>query len=116
MLFGDGVGFSGLFATHPPLLARIQALEPQFRADQLDTLAQRWMTQPPNGLEEDLHLGLADRQRHAIAGRGVRVRRHSADGGVAGRASDGRRLPARRRDRRWRSRKPCATWRRNATR
>ena len=36
MLFGDGVGFSGLFATHPPLLKRIQALEPQFRADQLD--------------------------------------------------------------------------------
>ena len=33
MLFGDGVGFSGLFATHPPLLERIQALEPQFRAD-----------------------------------------------------------------------------------
>ncbi len=61
MLFGDGVGFSGLFATHPPLLARIQALEPQFRAEQLETLAQRWMTQPPNGLEEDLHLGLADR-------------------------------------------------------
>src|SRR5688500_1651818 len=60
MLFGDGVGFSGLFATHPPLLARIQALEPQFRADQLETLAQRWMAQPPNGLEEDLHLGLAE--------------------------------------------------------
>src|SRR5688572_19806863 len=60
MLFGDGVGFSGLFATHPPLLARIQALEPQFRAEQLETLAQRWMTQPPNGLEEDLHLGFAE--------------------------------------------------------
>ena len=60
MLFGDGVGFSGLFATHPPLLARIQALEPQFRADQLEALAHRWIVQPPNGLEEDLHLGLAE--------------------------------------------------------
>ena len=38
MLFGDGIGFSGLFATHPPLLERIQALEPQFRAEQLDEL------------------------------------------------------------------------------
>src|SRR3546814_5956573 len=28
MLFGDGIGFSGLFATHPPILKRIQALEP----------------------------------------------------------------------------------------
>ena len=60
MLFGDGVGFSGLFATHPPLLQRIQALEPQFRADDLETLARRWMAAPPNGLEEDVQLGLVD--------------------------------------------------------
>ncbi|HEY0661079.1 MAG TPA: M48 family metallopeptidase [Lysobacter sp.] len=58
MLFGDGVGFSGLFATHPPLLERIQALEPGFRADQLDQLSRRWMSAPPNGLDEDAHLGL----------------------------------------------------------
>ena len=60
MLFGDGVGFSGLFATHPPLLERIQALEPSFRADQLDALARRWMAAPPNGLEEDIQLGFAE--------------------------------------------------------
>ena len=30
MLFGDGTGLRGLFATHPPLLQRIQALEPSF--------------------------------------------------------------------------------------
>ncbi|MEO6264515.1 MAG: M48 family metallopeptidase [Luteimonas sp.] len=58
MLFGDGVGFSGLFATHPPLLERIQALEPSFRADQLDELTHRWLASPPNGLEEDARLGL----------------------------------------------------------
>jgi hypothetical protein len=58
MLFGDGIGFSGLFATHPPLLKRIQALEPQFRADQLDELARRGVSAPPNGLEEDTRLGL----------------------------------------------------------
>ncbi|MCI4568666.1 M48 family metallopeptidase [Lysobacter sp. CFH 32150] len=60
MLFGDGVGFSGLFATHPPLLQRIQALEPSFRADQLDALTRRWMLAPPNGLEEDIQLGFAE--------------------------------------------------------
>jgi Zn-dependent protease with chaperone function len=59
MLFGDGVGFSGLFATHPPLLERIQALEPGFRSEQLETLHRKWMDVPPNGLEEDVQLGLA---------------------------------------------------------
>ena len=58
MLFGDGIGFSGLFATHPPLLQRIQALEPQFRPEQLDALARRWIAAPPNGAEEDVQLGL----------------------------------------------------------
>ena len=60
MLFGDGVGLSGLFATHPPLLDRIQALEPSFRKDQLANLHQRWLSQPPNGLEEDARLVLSD--------------------------------------------------------
>jgi Zn-dependent protease with chaperone function len=32
MLFGTGARFSGLFATHPPLLERIQALDPNFKA------------------------------------------------------------------------------------
>jgi len=31
MLFGSGAKFSGLFATHPPLTERIQALDPSFR-------------------------------------------------------------------------------------
>jgi len=58
MLFGDGVGFSGLFATHPPLIERIQALEPQFRAGDLEALQGKWIANPPNGLEEDAHMGL----------------------------------------------------------
>ncbi len=61
MLFGDGVGLGGIFATHPPLLQRIQALDPSFRKDQLASLQQRWLSQPPNGLEEDARLGLNDR-------------------------------------------------------
>lgn len=35
MLFGTGSQLSGLFATHPPLLERIRALEPGFRPDDL---------------------------------------------------------------------------------
>ena len=41
MLFGDGVGFSSLFATHPPLVKRIAALEPGF--DQAQLLARALM-------------------------------------------------------------------------
>lgn len=59
MLFGDGLGLSGLFATHPPLLKRIQALEPSFRGEELQSLQKRWLAAPPNGLEEDMQLGLA---------------------------------------------------------
>ncbi len=32
MLFGSGAKLTGLFATHPPLVERIQALDPQFKA------------------------------------------------------------------------------------
>lgn len=59
MLFGDGMGLSGMFATHPPLLQRIQALEPGFRGEQLARLQQQWLAAPPDGLQEDIALGLA---------------------------------------------------------
>ncbi len=59
MLFGDGVGYSALFATHPPLLKRIQALDPSFRAESLKGLQAQWAKAPPNGLAEDRALGLA---------------------------------------------------------
>jgi Zn-dependent protease with chaperone function len=42
MLFGDGVGYSRLFATHPPLMARIQRLDPGFGPEQLDELTRQW--------------------------------------------------------------------------
>lgn len=60
MLFGDGLGLAGLFATHPPLVKRIQALEPGFRAEQLEQLRARWRVAPPVGLDEDLQLGLVE--------------------------------------------------------
>jgi hypothetical protein len=58
MLFGDGVGFRGLFATHPPLIERIQELEPQFTEAQMRALSKKWIEVPPSGLEEDAQLGL----------------------------------------------------------
>ncbi len=61
MLFGEGLGFSGLFATHPPLLERIRALEPGFDGAQLEQLQAGWRMAPPDGLQEDLQLGLAAR-------------------------------------------------------
>ena len=60
MLFGDGVGYSALFATHPPLLKRILALDPSFRAESLKGLQAQWAKAPPNGLAEDRALGLAE--------------------------------------------------------
>lgn len=68
MLFGDGVGYSSLFATHPPLLARIQALEPSFRPAAMADLSARWQMHPPSGLDEDLALGLDARAQPPLPG------------------------------------------------
>lgn len=39
MLFGDGVGYSALFSTHPPLVQRIQRTVPAFRAEEFAAIA-----------------------------------------------------------------------------
>lgn len=57
MLFGDGVGYSALMATHPSLLERIHALDPQFDAKALAEVKTRYRNSPPSGLAEDLALG-----------------------------------------------------------
>lgn len=58
MLFGDGFGLSGMFATHPPLIARIQVLEPGFDLGELQRLRQVWRSSPPSGLDEDAAMAL----------------------------------------------------------
>lgn len=58
MLFGEGLKLSSLMATHPPLLDRIKALDPSFKAEALTELSARWTMQPPVGLDEDVALGL----------------------------------------------------------
>jgi Zn-dependent protease with chaperone function len=42
MLFGDGVGYSALFATHPPLVERIQRMLPSFNPAEFETVAAAW--------------------------------------------------------------------------
>ena len=58
MLFGEGLKLSSMMATHPPLLQRIQALDPSFKGDALRELEARWSMTPPNGLDEDAAMGL----------------------------------------------------------
>lgn len=45
MLFGDGMGYSRLFATHPALVDRIKRLQPRFDASEFAEIAADW-TQP----------------------------------------------------------------------
>ncbi len=59
MFFGEGLKLSRMMATHPPLLERIQLLEPAFKPDALTELSARWSMHPPVGLDEDAALGLA---------------------------------------------------------
>ncbi|MEP6907540.1 MAG: M48 family metallopeptidase [Pseudoxanthomonas sp.] len=59
MLFGEGLSMAGMFATHPPLLERIRLLDPSFNAQQLQQLAAGWQSAPPDGMREDIALGLA---------------------------------------------------------
>jgi Zn-dependent protease with chaperone function len=60
MLFGEGKrSFSQLYATHPPLLERIQALEPGFQPEELKQLRQEYHGAPPDGMAEDAQRGFA---------------------------------------------------------
>ena len=51
MLFGDGVGYSALFATHPPLVKRIKLLDPQFNPKEFEDIARAW-SQPVQSGDE----------------------------------------------------------------
>ena len=68
MLFGEGMSLSRMMATHPPLLERIQALEPGFKSHALQALSAQWTLQPPVGLDEDIALGLDGGDTGALPG------------------------------------------------
>ncbi|HJR14357.1 MAG TPA: M48 family metallopeptidase [Rhodanobacteraceae bacterium] len=54
MLFGDAEA-SSLFATHPPIIKRIQALEPGFRPEQLDAYVKQWLASGGDPDSIELH-------------------------------------------------------------
>jgi Zn-dependent protease with chaperone function len=61
MLFGEGVkrSFASFYATHPPLVERIKALNPSFDPREVAELQQRYGRQAPDGLAEDAVAGFA---------------------------------------------------------
>jgi Zn-dependent protease with chaperone function len=42
MLFGDGVGYSAMFATHPTVVDRLRRLQPRFDPSQFEQIAADW--------------------------------------------------------------------------
>src|SRR5204862_10911 len=59
MLFGEGGrSLATLYATHPPLLKRIAALDPTFTPGQVAELQRDYAQRPPDGAAEDAALGL----------------------------------------------------------
>lgn len=60
MLFGDGVGYSALFATHPPVLDRIRRLDASFDPAEFAAIAAAWA--------KPEHVGEASGANVSIAG------------------------------------------------
>ena len=59
MLFGDGVGYSALFATHPALVDRIKRLQPRFDPAEFDEIAADWSQPRRVGESDDPEASLA---------------------------------------------------------
>ncbi|MGA9333491.1 MAG: M48 family metallopeptidase [Rudaea sp.] len=59
MLFGDGVGYSAMFATHPPLPKRIKAIDPQFDPREFAAIAAAWSNPTPVGDSDSAEVSLA---------------------------------------------------------
>jgi Zn-dependent protease with chaperone function len=61
MLFGEGSSrLSSLYATHPPLDKRIAALDPTFDPKEIARLREEYAAQQPDGMAEDVSMGLAE--------------------------------------------------------
>jgi Zn-dependent protease with chaperone function len=88
MLFGAG-RTSELFATHPPLLERIKVLDPTFDTGKLDQLSREWAAHPPQGLAEDMAMGLAPGAAPALPAHDATVPVTESDvvGGIGAAAS-----------------------------
>ncbi len=67
MLFGDGVGYSALFATHPPLHLRIKAIDPAFNPAELDAIAKAWANPVSVGESDGAQVSISGFAPAAIA-------------------------------------------------
>ena len=65
MLFGSGARFFGIFATHPPLTERIQAIDPSFRPEDYPRVSLRESQVRPDEVGAD---GLTSGMASALAG------------------------------------------------
>jgi hypothetical protein len=54
MLFGDGVGYSSLFATHPPLVERIRRIDRSFDPQELARMARAGVAVDVSSFEDEL--------------------------------------------------------------
>lgn len=59
MLFGDGVGHSSLFSTHPPVLKRIRRLQPRFDETEMARIAAAWRDPVRVGDSDDANVSIA---------------------------------------------------------
>lgn len=73
MLFGQGMAMSSLLASHPPLLQRIQALEPGFSPTQMSALQRLREALPPDGLAEDRMMLAAKVSEERLPGAGQTI-------------------------------------------
>ena len=84
MLFGDGVGYSRLFATHPPLMQRIERLDPGFRPEQLEELAKQWERRRRAAIEAEESAELDQARARFPGGLGDLPGSEALPGGVVG--------------------------------
>ncbi|MGH8116897.1 MAG: M48 family metalloprotease, partial [Rhodanobacteraceae bacterium] len=91
MLFGEA-GMSSMFATHPPLVERIKALEPGFKPEALDAYVKRWLASGGDPNSIDLH---AAPQGAASSASATAPSAHGSPFGAAGAGAIGGVVPVR---------------------
>ena len=73
MLFGSGSKLAGIFATHPPLVDRIQALDPNFKESDFPRVDPRRRQQQTSGARSEAASGFAGDVTTALASGGAQV-------------------------------------------
>lgn len=90
MLFGDAED-SSLFATHPPIMERIKALDPSFKPEELDAYVKQWLASGGDPDHIELHATLHPWEKavHEFASADGDVDIHGPSPAATGNASAG---------------------------